>query len=67
MTKHQAAELREKWKQQVDRQPCQHLEQEVDRGEKGIVTATYYCLTCGKAVLRIYRDNSVKRLHLLKS
>jgi hypothetical protein len=54
MTKRQAAELRKKWKQRVDRQPCQHRNQEVERSEDGIVTATYYCLTCGKAVIRIY-------------
>jgi hypothetical protein len=62
MTKAQAIALREKWKQRGNRHPCKHLEQEVDRSENGIVTATYHCLTCGKAVLRIYRDNSIKRL-----
>jgi hypothetical protein len=55
VTKRQAVELRKKWKQRGDRQPCQRLEQEVERGENGIVTATYHCLTCGKAVLRIYQ------------
>jgi hypothetical protein len=54
MTYGQSAELREQWKLQVDHQPCLHRTQEVVRGQDGIVTATYHCLTCGKAILRIY-------------
>lgn len=62
MTKGQTVELREKWKQRVDRQPCKHRDTEVQCGEDGIVAATCYCLTCGEAVLRIYRDNHTSRL-----
>jgi hypothetical protein len=55
MTNRQAFELREKWKQCVDHQPCQHQNQAVERGQDGIVSATYYCCTCGTVVLRIYK------------
>ena len=51
----QAIELREKWKQRVDGQPCQHQNQAVEHGEDGIVTATYYCRTCGAVMLRIFK------------
>jgi hypothetical protein len=53
MTKGQAVKLREKWEQQVGRQPCKHPDLEVEHSEDGIVTATYHCLTCGNAVVQI--------------
>jgi hypothetical protein len=59
MTRDRTAELREKWKQRVDRQPCQHLTQEVDYSEDDVALATYHCLTRGEAVLQIYRDEEI--------
>jgi len=56
----QTVELHEKWEQQVDHQLCTHRNQEVERGDDGVVTATYHCLTCGKAVFRIYREDLPK-------
>jgi len=44
MTKGQAAALRVKWKQRVEPLPCQHLNQELDSGDAGYLTGTYYCL-----------------------
>ena len=54
--KARAIELREEWNQRVDRRPCQHQNQEIERGESGTVEITYHCLACGQAVLRIYKD-----------
>jgi hypothetical protein len=54
MTSAEAVSLQVTWKQQVGRPRCMHLNQEVQRSEDGIVTATYHCLACGEAVLRIY-------------
>jgi hypothetical protein len=61
-SKAQAAELRKKWNQRADRNRCTHPKQEVERGEDGMVTATYYCITCGKEMLLVYGDHFSKRL-----
>lgn len=55
MPNEQSIELREKWKQRVDLQPCKHQNQAVEHGEDGIVTATYYCRTYGAVMLRIFK------------
>jgi hypothetical protein len=57
MTNGQVIELRQKWEKRFNRQACLHGNQEAVHSEDGIVRETYHCLTCGKAVLRIYRDN----------
>jgi len=56
MTKARAIELREEWNQRVNRQPCEHQNHEIERGESGIVKITYHCLACGQAILRIYKE-----------
>jgi hypothetical protein len=54
VTSAQAIRLQATWRAVVGRPRCLHLNQEVERGEKGMVTATYHCLACGEAVLLIY-------------
>jgi hypothetical protein len=51
----QAVKLREKWKRRGDDQPCPHCNRTVAHGQDGIVSATYYCCTCGAVVLRVYK------------
>jgi hypothetical protein len=60
MTKAQAIALREKWEQRADRNRCKHPKQEVERGKNGMLTPTYYCMTCGKEILLVYGDHSTK-------
>jgi hypothetical protein len=56
MTEWEAIALHTKWKQRGDQLPCEHLDQEVDCSEDGIVK-TCHCLTCGKEMLRVvYKD-----------
>ena len=63
VTKGQVIELRKKWEQRVNRQPCLHRNQEAVHSEDGMVKETYHCLTCGKDVLRIYRETLTKPSH----
>jgi hypothetical protein len=57
MTRVQGGELPESWKERVGRHLDHELDQEVEYGEAGMVSATLHCLTCGEVVLRINREN----------
>jgi hypothetical protein len=61
MTKAEAVQLQAKGKQQMERPRCRHRNQKlVHSGGDVYVTATYYCLDCVNAILRIYRDHSTE-------
>ena len=60
MTKAEAVQLQAKGKQQVEPPPCTHRNQKLVHNGDVHVKATYYCLDCGNAILRIYRDHSTK-------
>ena len=54
MTVHQAAALRVKWKQRVDRAQCEHLNLELEWDDLGHSKGNYVCILCGEAVAQRY-------------
>ncbi len=50
MTATQAAELRMKWNERVNPQPCEHLTLELERSDNRYLTGNYICIVCGIAV-----------------
>jgi hypothetical protein len=57
MTEVRGVELPEKWKERVGRHLDHELDQEVEYGEDGMVSASLRCLRCGEEVLQINREN----------
>ncbi|OAI45106.1 hypothetical protein AYO43_08490 [Nitrospira sp. SCGC AG-212-E16] len=49
MTKAQAAALRVKWAEEVDR-PCKHLHLELEHSNEDYLTDNYHCTACGELV-----------------
>jgi hypothetical protein len=50
MTIEQAAALRVKWKQRVERSPCEHLNLELEWNDLGHSTGNYVCIICGEPI-----------------
>jgi hypothetical protein len=46
----QAATLRMKWKQRIDRLPCEHLNLELQWDVLGHSEGDYICILCGEPV-----------------
>ncbi|MGE0471646.1 MAG: hypothetical protein Nkreftii_002223 [Candidatus Nitrospira kreftii] len=55
MTTTQAAELRVKWKQQVQLPKCEHITLELEWSEGGYPTGNYNCIICGEHVVTGHR------------
>jgi hypothetical protein len=51
MTSAQAAALRVKWNQLVDRLPCEHLNQEMESDDGRYWAGRYYCTACGELIV----------------
>lgn len=47
MTVTRAAELRMKWKEQVNPPPCEHHDLKLERTDTGYLTGNYNCIVCG--------------------
>src|SRR6476659_7712794 len=63
MTKSQAADLHQKWNQQVHLLSCEHLSQEVgnvEQSDGGYVKSTYHCRQCGEEIVRTYKSISFR-------
>lgn len=56
MTTTQAAELRVKWKQQVQLPKCEHITLELEWSEGGYPTGNYNCIICGESVVTTQRE-----------
>lgn len=54
MTTSQAAALRVKWKQRMDRTPCEHLNLELEWNDLGHSKGNYICILCGESVAQRY-------------
>lgn len=54
MTMNQAAALRVKWKQRVDRSQCEHLNLELEWDDLGHSKGNYICILCGESVAQRY-------------
>ncbi len=50
MTVSQAAALRIKWLEQVNRPSCEHIDLTLERSEGGYLTGRYNCIVCGEGV-----------------
>jgi len=50
VTMNQAATLRVKWNQRMDRSPCSHLNLELEWDDHGQSTGNDVCILCGKSV-----------------
>lgn len=62
VTMNQAATLRVKWNQRMDRSPCSHLNLELEWDDHGQSTGNYVCILCGKSVAE--RKNSLRNIAL---
>ena len=51
MTPSQAAELREKWKQNVVPQSCPHARVELESSDNGYLTGNHHCTVCGESTV----------------
>jgi hypothetical protein len=53
MTNTQAAELRVRWKERHDVEPCKHLNLELEWSDGGHVTGHYICIVCGEPIAQV--------------